>query len=98
MSGAGHILDMINRMKQNRAQRPSNRHKFKQNSREIINSESDIEFIKPIFKVVPEKELIEIINRIQERSEIHRKRERILNVVFVVFGLIAFIGFMIWMN
>ena len=98
MSGAGHILDMINRMKQNRAQRPSNRHKFKGNSREIISSESDNGIIKPIFKVVPEKELIEIINRIQERSEIERKREWILNVVFLVFGLIALIGFLIWMN
>ena len=98
MSGAGHILDMINRMKQNRAQRPSNRQKFKSNNREIINSESDNGIIKPIFKAVPEKELIEIKNRIQESAEIQRKRERILNVVLFVFGLIALIVFLMWMN
>lgn len=34
--GAGHILDMNNRIKQNRAQRPSNREKFKGKNREGI--------------------------------------------------------------
>ena len=34
--GAGHVLDMINRMKQNRALRPSNRSKFKENNRDEI--------------------------------------------------------------
>lgn len=36
--GAGHILDMINRLKQNRALRPSNRQKFKERNRNIIHT------------------------------------------------------------
>lgn len=98
MSGAGHILDMINRMKQNRAQRPSGRQKFKGKNREIINSEADNGIIKTKYKAVSEKELIVIKNRIQERAEIERKRERILKAVFLVIGLIVLIGFLIWMN
>jgi len=38
MSFGGHVFDMINRMKQNRAQRPSNRAKFKENNRTLIYS------------------------------------------------------------
>jgi hypothetical protein len=41
MSGSGHVQDMNNRIKQNRAQRPSKRPKFKENNRENIYSDSD---------------------------------------------------------
>ena len=53
--GAGHILDMINRMKQNRALRPTNRQKFKGNNRGIINSESNNETKTQYSKLFPEK-------------------------------------------
>lgn len=36
MSHSGHVFDMINRLKQNRAQRSSNRAKFKGNNRDGI--------------------------------------------------------------
>tara|TARA_B110000858_G_C17638540_1_gene396947 strand:- start:218 stop:484 length:267 start_codon:yes stop_codon:yes gene_type:complete len=77
--GAGHILDMINRMKQNRALRPTNRQKFKGNNRGILNSESNNETEKPIFKTVPEKELIEIKEGIRNQT---KKREDCLWYVF----------------
>jgi len=53
--GAGHILDMINRMKQNRALRSSNKQKFKGNNRGIINSESNNETKTQYSKLFPEK-------------------------------------------
>lgn len=59
MSFGGHTLDMIHRMKQNRAQRPSNRAKFKENNRNLIYSKDSKS--NPLqFKTVSEKELKEI--------------------------------------
>lgn len=88
--GAGHVLDMINRMKQNRAQRPSNRDKFKQNNREGIYSSEVKE--KPKFKTVPEKELLKIKEQIQTNAKKQRKREiRILSVVFFLIIVLVFV-------
>ncbi|RCS28534.1 hypothetical protein DUT90_00030 [Polaribacter sp. WD7] len=92
--GAGHVLDMINRMKQNRAQRPSNRSKFKENNRDGIYS-SDKKSRQPNFKTVPEKELIEIKNRIRERAKTEQKKERIIIGISILFGIISLIGFLI---
>lgn len=89
--GAGHVLDMINRMKQNRAQRPSNRDKFKQNNREGIYSSEVKE--KPKFKTVPEEELLRIKEQIQINAKKQRKREiKIFSIVFVLI-IIAVLGF-----
>ncbi len=38
MSSAGHILDMIKRIRQNKSMRPSNRQKFQADKRETIYS------------------------------------------------------------
>ncbi|SFD02352.1 hypothetical protein [Algibacter pectinivorans] len=95
--GAGHVLDMINRMKQNRAQRPSNRSKFKENNRDGIYS-SDKKSRQPNFKTVPEKELIEIKNRIRERAKAEQKKERIIIGISILFGIISLIGFLIWLK
>ncbi|PID71245.1 MAG: hypothetical protein CR985_00810 [Flavobacteriales bacterium] len=95
--GAGHIMDMINRMKQNRAQRPSNRLKFKENNRNRIYS-SDKESQQPIFKTVPEKELIEIKKRIRKRAKAEQKKERIVFGVLILFGIILLIVILIWLN
>ncbi len=96
-SGAGHVFDMINRMKQNRAQRPSNRGKFKENNRDGIYSE-DIQPERPNFKTIPEKELIEIKKRIRERSQADQKKTRIFYGFFLVCGLIALISILIWIS
>lgn len=92
--GAGHVQDMINRMKQNRAQRPSNRSKFKENNREGIYS-IDKKSQQPKFKTVPEKELNEIKNRIRERAKAERKKELIIYGIIILCGLILLIGFLL---
>ncbi|WP_369995034.1 hypothetical protein [Winogradskyella sp.] len=92
--GAGHVLDMINRMKQNRAQRPSNRDKFKQNNREGIYSYEVKE--KPKFKTVSKEELLKIKEQIKANAKKQRKKEiKIFSVVLiliivVVFGFVKF--------
>lgn len=95
--GAGHIMDMINRIKQNRAQRPSNRPKFKENNRKGIYS-TDKKTKRPIFKTVPEKELNKIKKQIRERAKAERKKERLIFGIFIVFGFISTIGILIWLN
>ncbi len=95
--GAGHVMDMINRMKQNRAQRPSNRQKFKENNRDGIYS-TDKKAERPNFKTVPEKKLTEIKKRIRERAKSERKKERLIFGIFIICGLILIIGILIWLN
>ncbi len=95
--GAGHVMDMINRMKQNRAQRPSNRAKFKENYREGIYS-TNKKSKRPNFKTVSEKELNKIKKQIRERAKIERKKERLIYGIFIICGLISIIGILIWLN
>lgn len=98
MSGSGHVQDMNNRIKQNRAQRPSKRPKFKENNRENIYSDSDKKVNRPTFKTVPEEELIEILKNIRERGEKERKREFQIYRIFFLMGLVLIIMLLIWMN
>jgi hypothetical protein len=95
--GAGHVMDMINRMKQNRAQRPSNRSKFKENNRDGIYS-SHKKSRQPNFKTVPEKELTEIKNRIRERAKAEQKKEKIMFGILILIGIISLIGILIWLK
>ena len=71
--GVGHIQDMNNRIKQNRALSPSKRAKFKENNREGIYS-TEVKTQKLKFKTVPEKELTKIKNQIRERSRVEQKK------------------------
>lgn len=97
--GAGHIMDMINRIKQNRDIRPSNRQKFKGNNRPAIYSKSEITHDRPIFKTVPEKELHKIKEEIRERAERLRKKQLITYGVFFAFGLLVIIiGLLFWLR
>ncbi len=95
--GAGHVQDMNNRIKQNRAQRPSNRAKFKENNREGIYS-TEKKTQKPKFKTVSKKELTEIKNQIRERAKAERKKEQLIYGTYLVCGLILIIGILIWLN
>ena len=81
--GAGHVMDMINRMKQNRSQRPSNRSKFKENNREGIYSSEH--FNKhPSFKTVPEKELVEIKKRINDHAKSKQRNEQVIFWILLI--------------
>lgn len=95
--GAGHAMDMINRMKQNRAQRPSKRSKFKANNRDGIYS-SDKKSVQPNFKTVPEKELAEIKKRIRKQAKAEQKKERFIIGIFILLGIISLIGILIWLK
>ena len=94
--GSGHVIDMINRMKQNRAQRPSNRSKFKENNREGISS-SDKKLRQLKFKTVSEKELNEIKNRIREQAKKERKKENIIIGIFIFLIIISLLIITIWL-
>lgn len=82
------IQDMNNRIKQNRDQRPSKRPKFKENNREGIYS-SEKKSKKPVFKTVSETELIEIKNRIRERTKAEQRKERTIYLLFFIIAIIV---------
>lgn len=81
--GAGHILDMINRLKQNRAIRPSNKAKFKEHNRETTYSKRR----KIKFKTVPKEKLEEIKNQIRSQAKSEKKKEAIIYLAFAAFVL-----------
>lgn len=94
--GAGHIQDMNNRIKQNRAQRPSNREKFKGKNREAIYSDSNKKTKRSNFKTVSPEKLTEIKNKIREQTKKERKKERTINIISILCGLIILILVLIW--
>lgn len=95
--GAGHIQDMINRMKQNRAQLHSNRSKFKENYQGGIYSKKE-KSKKPNFKKIPEKELNKIKKRIRENAKVEQKRQRIAIGILMLFGIVFLAGMLFLLN
>lgn len=96
MSSAGHILDMIKRIRQNRSLQPSKRQKFKGNNREQIYSDNLNPEDKSKFKIVSEEKLNELKIQIRERAKKERKEEQILFVIFLVVGLIIAITLILY--
>lgn len=97
MSFGGHTLDMIHRMKQNRAQRPSNRAKFKENNRPLIYSKNS----KPNplqFKTISDKELKTIKSQIRKRAKVAQKKERIFYGISISCILAIIVWILIWMQ
>ncbi|TYP70882.1 hypothetical protein [Aquimarina intermedia] len=94
--GAGHVQDMINRMKQNRSQRSSSRTKFKGNNREITSTSSRETKNHTNFKVVSEKKLNKIKKQIKGRARSDRKKELIFYGILYTLILIGLIKFLIW--
>lgn len=92
--GAGHVQDMNNRMKRNRAQRPSNKSKFKKSNRNTkYSSENKIE--KLMFKTIPENELIKSKKYIRKKAKIRRIREGIILGIILLTLFFMIITFMI---
>lgn len=88
--GAGHMQDMINRMKQNRAQRASSKNKFKENSRDAIYSDSS-DYERPKYKTVSDEELFEIKQKIHRKAEIRQKKEYIVGgIIFLLMLSVLF--------
>ena len=94
MSSAGHVLDMIKRMQQNRANRASNKNKFKGNSSDFDTSVSGSKPLK--FKEVPQEELEEIKLKIRAKAEADKKLERIIYLSFGAIALVAIIAVIVW--
>lgn len=90
--GAGHILDMIQRMKQNRSLKPSHRNRFKDQFRDgIYVEDTDPEQLH--FPEVSEEELHRIKLQIRYEALRQRKRERVAYgiAIFVVLLILTFI-------
>lgn len=88
MSSAGHILDMIKRIRQNRSLRPSKRQKFKEHNRDHIYSDNFDPKDRGSYKIVSEEKLNELKKQIRERAKKERKQELILFAIFLIVGLI----------
>jgi len=84
LSSAGHILDMIKRMRQNRSLRPSNRQKFKGDNRGTIHSGTHGQD-KAIFKEFPKEQVDRVVNQIKQDSKVNRRKE--LTFLISVIGL-----------
>lgn len=97
MYGAGHIMDMINRMKQNRAQRPSTRAKFKENNREAIYTTRKKE-VKPYFKTVSKEKLTLIKHSIRRSASKQHTKERLYFRVFIACCFILTIILLLWLK
>lgn len=95
--GAGHVMDSINRGRQNRAIRSSNRkqnHKMrssKKGQNGAMPSSNSSKFKD--FKPAPE-----VKNRIRERIKSERRKEQIIEGICIVCGLILIIGIILWLN
>jgi hypothetical protein len=88
--GAGHIQDMNNRIKQNLANRPSNRKRFKENEGETFlgdkKPEKPLEFIKP-----SAAELEKILLDIRAKSNRKKKKQWLINgIIFLTIVLLLY--------
>lgn len=93
--GAGHILDMLQRMKQNRSLMTSKRNRFKNQLRDGIHEE-DTDPERLYFPEVSEEELRRIKLKIRYEALQQRKRERaayeiaiFVVVVFILIGVVV---------
>ena len=84
--GAGHVMDMNNRMRQNRSMKTSNKQKFKSNSQELNFKFGNVEIIE--FKKVSEEALEKIKNEIRLKGKKERKKDRL---VFFIFAFVLFL-------
>lgn len=90
MSGAGHVADMNNRVRQNRSIKPSNRARFKDN-RGTIYSDSVPTLTKLDFKKVSKIELRKIKEEIKNRAFKDRTRETYIFLSLVIVLLVILI-------
>ena len=86
MSSAGHVLDMINRMKQNRAIRTSNKQKFRSNNREATHSDKGAGALH--YKEVTTEELEKVKSKIRLKARFERKKEIFVITFFIVIVII----------
>ncbi|MDQ7918389.1 hypothetical protein RBU60_12475 [Mesonia sp. MT50] len=83
--GAGHVFDMINRIKQNRALRGSRKNKFKENSRYLHKTSLKP---NPFLKTYPEKKVNQIKCRIRTKANRRNKKQAFVFWTFLAFGFL----------
>lgn len=93
--GAGHILDMIQRMKQNRSLKPSHRNRFKDQLRDGIYVE-DTDPERLYFSEVSEEELHRIKLQIRYEALQQRKRERVAYGIAIFVVVIFILLVLLW--
>jgi len=95
-SGAGHILDMINRMKQNKELRTSKRDNLKENYLKFGNSAGM--YNKLYRKPLTEEELAQIKIKYAEQAKVQRKKDIIvyLSIIAIVILILCFFIFIIY--
>lgn len=91
------IQDMNNRMKQNRAQRPSARAKFKENNRESIYSENK-KSDGLSFKTIPKEALIALKKEINARAKKEKARNQFINGMLSIFLILLLFAVLYWLN
>lgn len=96
--GAGHIADMNNRLKQNRAQRPSNKAKFKGANRPQVYDQKSPSAQRPIFQQPDEKKLQVILDKIRLQAVKSHKRETMVSFLLLLFTVLALILFFYWIR
>jgi len=92
-SGAGHILDMMNRIRQNAALKVSRRNKFKGNNRKINFSKKEHPKPEYDFPEISKSKLKLIKTKIKEEA---RKEHRKQHMYWVCFAIGVFVIFMIF--
>ncbi len=92
MSSAGHVLDMIKRIRQNRSLRPSNRQKFKGDNRDSIYTEIPEEN-KASFKEFPESQVKRVVDTIRREAKSQKRKEFILLalVILIVVAIVLYV-------
>ncbi|MFN3639347.1 MAG: hypothetical protein ACK4UK_00370 [Flavobacterium sp.] len=93
--GAGHIMDMIQRMKQHRALKPSNRNTFKGQLRDSIHVEDTLHE-RLYFPEVTEEELQRIKVEIRYKAMLHRRRERWAYGVAIAVVVVLMLLVLLW--
>lgn len=94
-SGAGHVMDMNNRLKQNRALRTSNKAKFRENNRNTIYSKNNTKSKKLSFKTISQEKLNVIKQQICIRAKKQNRSERIIGFIciLIVFLILQWVIF-----
>jgi len=93
MSAGGHMMDMMNRIRQNAALKVSRRNKFKGNNRKINFSKK--EQLKPEydFPKVSDSELKLIKSKIKEEARKENKKQLLIWILFAIAVVIVFLIF-----
>jgi hypothetical protein len=96
MSFAGHVMDMISRMKQNEALKSSRRYKYKKIKDAYFEEIGSYHAINNLTKQnLSKEELLIVKKRIKARLKSERKRSLILTMVFVIL-VCTFLAYLIY--